>query len=148
MANVSTRHAPVDLDLKEGLAVVPVPAPGDSGGPLLGRVRQPVEQETALARRELAPRLRLEAGARRPYGVVDLGFARLGHLGERLLGGGVRETVALRRRPPLVPDQQVRLHRPLNSATRLSTYAAIPSFASSHWNNCCCSSRSSVSADP
>src|SRR5256885_17257571 len=65
----------------------------------------------------------------------------------RSLGGGFRETVAPPRRPPLVPDQQVGLHRPLNSATRFSTYAAIPSFASSDWNNCCCSSRSSVSPD-
>src|SRR5207247_9385102 len=73
--------------------------------------------------------------------------ARLGHCGEGLLGGGVGGAVAFRRGPPLVADQQVGLHRPLNSATRFSTYAAMPSFASSDWNSCCCSSRSSVSPD-
>src|SRR5205807_6694375 len=89
--------------------------------------------------------LRVEAGARRPHGGVDLRLARLGNLGERLLGRRIGEAVALGGAPPFVPDQQVGLHRPLNSATRFSTYAAMPSFASSLWNSCCCSSRSSVS---
>src|SRR5207237_3675929 len=82
-----------------------------------------------------------------PYRRVDLRLARLGDLRERLLGGGVAQPVAFRGPPPLAPDQQVGLHRPLNSATRFSTYAAMPSFASSDWNSCCCSSRSSVRPD-
>src|SRR5207247_5632004 len=101
----------------------------------------------ALAWRQLAPRLRVEAGARRLHGGGDLRLARLGHLGEPLLGGRIGETVALGGATPFVPDQQVGLHRPLNSATRFSTLAAMPSFASSDWNSCCCSSRSSVSPD-
>src|SRR5205807_8081090 len=124
---------------------------GSSPGARLGALPQQgatgVEWRPALGGRQLPPLLRVEAGAGRPHGGVDLRLARLGDFGERLFGGGVGQTVALRRRPPLAPDQQVGLHRPLNSATRFSTYAAMPSFASSDWNSCCCSSRSSVRPD-
>src|SRR2546426_2868574 len=48
------------------------------------------------------------------------------------------------RRPPrstLFPYTTL-FRSPLNSATRFSTLAAMPSFASSLWNSCCCNSRS------
>src|SRR5207247_10025878 len=93
------------------------------------------------------PLLRVEAGPGGLHGRVDLRLARLGHLGQRLLSRGVRVAIALPRGSPLVADQQIGLHRPLNSATRFSTYAAMPSLASSDWNSCCCSSRSSVRPD-
>src|SRR5436190_1042315 len=67
-------------------------------------------------------------------------------VGEEVAARGVREAVSLGRGAPFVADEQVGLHRPLNSAMRFSTLAAIPSFASSLWNNCCCSSRSSARA--
>src|SRR5213080_392646 len=141
------RHRDVDLRLEQRLAIVLRLDVGQVLGALLEQVGEPVEQGAAFASGELAPLLRFEAGARGPDRRVDFRLARLGHFGERLLGGGVGEAVPLGRGPPLVTDQQIGLHRPLNSATRFSTYAAIPSFASSDWNSCCCSSRSSVSPD-
>src|SRR5437764_703419 len=141
------RHGDVDLRLEQRLAVVPGLDLGDLLGALLQQVGHAIQQQPAPAGRQLAPLFRLEAGAGRPHRGVHLRLARLGDFRERLLGGGVGETVARRRRPPLIPDQQVGLHRPLHSATRFSTLAAMPSFASSLWNSCCCSSRSSASAD-
>src|SRR2546430_2026016 len=114
---------------------------------LFRSLRDAIQQLAALARRQLAPLLRVETGARRPHGRVDLRLARLGHLCQPLLRGGIGETVALGGAPPFVPDQQVSLHRPLNSPTRFSTLAAMPSFASSLWNSCCCNSRSRARAD-
>src|SRR5207302_9007842 len=69
------------------------------------------------------------------------------HPAERPPRGGVVQATPLRRGPPLVADHQIGLHRPLTSAPRFSTYAAMPSLASSDWNRCCCSSRSSVKPD-
>src|SRR5207247_2915321 len=53
-----------------------------------------------------------------------------------------RESLPGGRRPPLVINEEVGLHFPLNSAIRFSWFAAIPSLASSLWNSCCCNSRS------
>src|SRR2546430_13341858 len=85
---------------------------------LFQELRDAIQQLAALARRQLAPLLRVEAGARRPHGGVDLRLARLGNLGERLLGRRLGEEVALSRDPPFLPHQPVRLHPPLNSAAR------------------------------
>src|SRR5690349_20882645 len=140
------RHPDVDLRLEQRLAVVLGLDLGDLPGALLEQFRDAIEQLAAPPGGEITPVLRLEAGARRLHGRVHLRLARLGDLGERLLGRGIGEAVALSGAAPLVRDQQVGLHRPLNSAMRFSTLAAIPSFASSLWNSCCCSSRSSASA--
>src|SRR5690349_831445 len=140
------RHRDVDLRLEQRLAVVPGLDLGDLLGALLQQLGHPVQQLPALPGRELAPLFRVETGAGGSYRRVDLRVPRFGDFGERLFGRGIGEAVALRGRPPLAADQQVGLHRPLNSATRFSTLAAIPSFASSLWNSCCCSSRSRASA--
>src|SRR5204863_3153739 len=141
------RHRDVDLRLEQRLAVVLGLDFGELLGALLEQVGEPVEQGAPFAGGKLTPLLGVEAG---PGGLdrrIDLRFACLGDLGERLLGGGVGQAIALGRGPPLVADQEVGLHRPLNSATRFSTYAAMPSLASSDWNSCCCRSRSSVRPD-
>src|SRR3989442_7306962 len=112
----------------------------------MGRLGQ---QAATLPGREVAPGGGLEAAARRRHGIVDVGGVAGGHVGDHVFGGGVddREALSRERRPPLVIDEEGGLHRPLNSATRFSLYAAMPSFASSLWNSCCCSSRSIASAD-
>src|SRR6267378_4932328 len=71
------------------------------------------------------------------------------HIGQVLLSRRVfdGEPPAAGRRPPLVINEEVGLHFPLNSAIRFSWFAAIPSLASSLWNNCCCSSRSIARLD-
>src|SRR2546430_11165893 len=97
---------------------------------LFRSLRDAIQQLAALARRQLAPLLRVEAGARRPHGGVDLRLARLGNLGERLLGRRIGEAVGLGGAPPFVSDQQGGFYRPLDSATRFSTLAALPSLAS------------------
>src|SRR5439155_1565402 len=120
---------------------------GDRPRTLLEQFRHAIQQLAAPAGREIPPLLRLEAGTGGRHGRIYFRLSRLGDFGERLLCGRVREAVALGGAPPLVADQELGLHRPLNSAIRFSTLAAIPSFASSLWNSCCCSSRSRASAD-
>src|SRR2546430_6852153 len=93
---------------------------------LFRSLRDAIQQLAALARRQLAPLLRVEAGARRPHGGVDLRLARLGNLGERLLGRRIGEAVALGGAPPFVAGPQGRPHPPLDSSTPLPTVAAMP----------------------
>src|SRR3989475_8725125 len=88
-------HRDVDLRLEQRLAVVLRFDFGDFRGALLQELRDAIQQLAALARRQLAPLLRVEAGARRPHGGVDLRLARLGYLGEPFLGRRIGEAVAL-----------------------------------------------------
>src|SRR6185295_5422734 len=105
------------------------------------------QQHAAAPRGQLTPAFRFEAGPRGADRRIDFRLARLGDLGERFFRGGIGQAVARGAGAPLIADQEIGFHFPLNSATRFSTYAAMPSFASSDWNSCCCSSRSSVSPD-
>src|SRR5256886_6783910 len=88
-------HRDVDLRLEQRLAVVLRFDFGDFRGALLQELRDAIQQLAALARRQLAPLLRVEAGARRPHGGVDLRLARLRNLGERLLGRRIGEAGGL-----------------------------------------------------
>src|SRR2546430_11679818 len=124
-------HRDVDVRLEQRLAIVLRFDFGDFRGALLQELRDAIQQLAALARRQLAPLLRVEAGARRPHGGVDLRLARLGNLGERLLGRRIGEAVWPGRAPPFRPDHPGGLHRALNSAAPVSAVWGMPSLASS-----------------
>jgi hypothetical protein len=116
------RHPDLDLRLEQRFAVLGRLEPGNLVQPGFEQIGCLGEQAAALPRRQVTPTSRFKTCLRRSHGVVYIRGVSSGdfrkHLFRRWIDHG--KPLPGRRRAPLVINEEIGLHFPLNSAIRFS----------------------------